>query len=225
MWHPLLSNTARKQLLSRCLDRPVKWDEVIVAFWICSDAVWWHWNLFFYLCLALHKYTDLPPSNTTGLQRTLRTHSCTSPTTAWTRRAAIMSGNFDEAAGLLWEAGQAPPFIQRLKCLSLCSAAMTLKWRIMGTSGVWVQCWGIWSRRGRTPHVSESYIVPLSSLHLFFLPDAHAGQTPNEAFACLNKNARVENNDNCWLVLLISDTTYCSCESLSSFIFTQVSIY
>lgn len=28
----------------------------------------------------------------TGLQRTLRTHSCISPTTVWTKKAAIMSG-------------------------------------------------------------------------------------------------------------------------------------
>lgn len=63
---------------------------------------------------------------------------------------------------------------ERLKCVSLCSAAMTLKWRIMGTSGVWVQCWGIWSRRGRTPHVSESYIVPFSPLHVVLHSDAHA---------------------------------------------------
>lgn len=32
MWHPLLSNTAREQFLSQCLDHPDKWDEVIVAF-------------------------------------------------------------------------------------------------------------------------------------------------------------------------------------------------
>ena len=124
-----------------------------------------------FLFLILCMYTDLPPSSTTGLQRTLRTRSCTSPTTAWTRRVAIMSGNFDQ--GLLWEA----PFFARRAfemCFSLCSAAMTLKWRIMGTSGVWVQCWGIWSRRGRTPHVSESYIVPFSPLHIFLHSDAHA---------------------------------------------------
>lgn len=32
MWHPLLSNPARKQFLCRCLNGPVKWDEIILAF-------------------------------------------------------------------------------------------------------------------------------------------------------------------------------------------------
>lgn len=35
------------------------------------------------------------------------------------------------------------------------SVVMTLKWRIMGTNGAWVQCCGIWSRREKTPHVSS----------------------------------------------------------------------
>lgn len=49
---------------------------------------------FSYSCTNKRRLSPgLPQSSMTGLQRALRTHSCISPTTAWTKRAAIMSGN------------------------------------------------------------------------------------------------------------------------------------
>lgn len=122
---------------------------------------------------------------------------------------------------------------ERLKCVSLCSAAMTLKWRIMGTSGVWVQCWGIWSRRGRTPHVSESYIVPFSPLHVVLHSDAHA-ELPSSTVAlcsCMSEQkCHSRNASDCLLSWLISDTGHCSwcthwhSDCLSQWIFPQVSL-
>lgn len=54
----------------------------------------WMTEVFFLSCTNKHHLSaDLPLSSMTGLQRTLRTRSCISLTTAWTKRAAIMSGN------------------------------------------------------------------------------------------------------------------------------------
>lgn len=62
---------------------------------MCSEIV--GWQVFFFSCTNnRHLSTDLPQSSMTGLQRTLRTRSCISPTTAWTKRAAIMSGDFHQ---------------------------------------------------------------------------------------------------------------------------------
>lgn len=64
--------------------------------WICRGIVGLRRRIFpppFSSCVNKPcSFTDLPQLSMTGLQRTSRTHSCTSPTTAWTKRAAIMSG-------------------------------------------------------------------------------------------------------------------------------------
>lgn len=85
--------------------------------------------------------------------------------------------------------------VECLKCLSCFSAAMTLKLRIMGTNGVWVQCWGIWSRRGRTPHVSQSRVVTFISEDLFIFPNVCGKITPTETvpLTCQNKHCPIEN--------------------------------
>lgn len=61
-----------------------------------ASKVFFFCFVFFSSCINKHCLSaDLPQSSMTGLQRTLRTRSCISPTTAWTKRAATMSGIFD----------------------------------------------------------------------------------------------------------------------------------
>lgn len=84
MWHPLLSNTTRGYSLPpKCPYYSVK----------CQP----HEGelMFFFFCLLKTKqnsFPDLQQSSTIERQQTSRTPSCISPTTVWTKRAAIMSG-------------------------------------------------------------------------------------------------------------------------------------
>lgn len=70
---------------------------------MCSEIVgWWDHFLFFSCTNKQCLSTDLLQSSMIGLQRALRTHSCTSPTTAWTKRAVIMSGKVSSVIHMHW---------------------------------------------------------------------------------------------------------------------------